>query len=135
MLKVNSKQNFYRIGVVGGKEKIKNPNQVGGMDSLENILKMTKLENQVIDVFKMAIEYGEFDVLQHLNIDYACKYFKQFVLETHPESFQDTSFYKLLRRLDTCFLLFHRDTRFFKTGIFAPTGILTEYQINICTLC
>ena len=130
-LKVNSKWNFYRIGVVGDKEKIVNPNEIGGMQSLENILKITNLQDKVIDVFKMDIEYGEFDVLKHLNVDYACKYFKQFLLETHPTSHKDISFYHLLRKLDPCFLLFHRDTRFFEGDTFGPTGLLTEYQVII----
>ena len=73
---------------------------------------MTKLENKVVDVFKMDIEGGEIDVLQNLNIDYACLYFKQFMLETHTRSLTDTFFHTILRKLEPCFVLFHRDTRF-----------------------
>lgn len=131
LISVNNKWNFYRTGIIGSKGSIKNPSQIGGFDTLENIIKMTDLKNKIIDVFKMDIERGEIEVLKHLDIDYACKYFKQFMLETHPNSTNDQYVYKLLRKLDKCFLLFHRDTRFFKGDIFGtPTGHISEYQIS-----
>ena len=82
------------------------------METLENIIRFTKLENKVVDVFKMDIEGGEIDVIQNLNIDYACGYFKQFVLETHPRSLTNILLHTLLRKLEPCFVLFHRNTRF-----------------------
>ena len=133
-LKINDKWKFYRIGLVGSNKKVVNQTKIGGMNSLENILKITHLKDKVVDVFKIDIEYGEFDLLTNLDIDYACKYFKQFMLETHPKSFRDTSFYYLLKRLDPCFLLFHRDTRFFKGDTWTSTGLTIEYQVLILTL-
>ena len=69
-------------------------------------------------------------------MNYACKYVKQFLLETHPprghrknKILYDETFYKLLRSLEKCFLLFHRDTRFFIGDKFdASTGHITEFQ-------
>ena len=127
-IKVNEKWSFYRIGVVGSLNRINKPKQIGGMNTLENIIEMTGLKNKIVDVFKMDIERGEVDVLENFDIDYACKYYKQFMLEAHPESNLDTYMYKLLIKLDKCFLLFHRDTRFFKGDSWGETGHKTEYQ-------
>ena len=124
VIKVNSKWHFYRLGVTGSKEYAKDQNKIGGFETLENILKLTNLKDKVVDVFKMDIERGEINVLENMDMNYACKYFKQFVLETHPDfestqpqvrvSTTDTYVYKLLQKFNKCFLLFHRDTRFFK---------------------
>ena len=128
IIEVNKKWEFYRIGIVGFDKQIQNSNKIGGYDTLNNLLKLTKLENQIVDVFKMDIEGGEYSVLENLDIDYACKYFKQFMLETHPQGNDATEINKLLRKLEKCFSLFHRDTRFFKGDTWGSTGHLTEYQ-------
>jgi hypothetical protein len=117
LIKVNSKWFFYRIGVTGSKKNSKDPKKIGGLDTLENILELTNLQNKIIDVFKMDIEKAEINVLENLDLDYACKYYKQFVLETHPQTSSEIFSrytYILLQKLNKCFLLFHRDTRFFK---------------------
>jgi len=117
LIKVNPKWFFYRIGVTGSKQNARDQNKIGGFETLDNIITLTNLKNKIIDVFKMDIEKGEINVLENLDMDYACKYFKQFVLETHPlspnEIFSRYT-YILLQKLHKCFLLFHRDTRFFK---------------------
>ena len=108
---VNKKWRFYSLGVTGSNENIKNPNQKGGIDTLENIMERFKLKNKVIDVFKVDIEGAEDDLLANLDIDYACKYFKQFMIETHVADLNDNLIYVLLQRLEKCFSLFHRDSR------------------------
>ena len=83
-------------------------------------------------------------VLQWCNITklhfffYRCTSFSIWlgVFETHPpightvENFQyEEDLYPLMRKLEECFLLFHRNTRFFigdKHG--TPTGHITEFQ-------
>ncbi len=125
IIQVNNKWAFYRTGVTGSNEKTKNQNKIGGIETLENVLKLTNMQDKVIDVFKMDIERSELDVLEHLNIDYACKYYKQFVLETHPESKTDQSAYKMMQKLKKCFLLFHRNMRFFEGEVLSDTGPLT----------
>lgn len=127
-IKANEKWFFYRLGIVGSVKNIQTPTKIGGMNTLENILEMTGLRYKVIDMFKMDIERGEVDVLENFDIDYACKYYKQFALETHPESNLDTYMYRLLTKLDKCFLLFHRQTRFYRGDTWAETGHKTEYQ-------
>jgi hypothetical protein len=89
-------------------------NSIGWIAKFEDILEYTQLTNKTID-----IEYNEWNVLMTLDMEYACKYIKQFMLETHParilspDQRRDFNSLKLLRRLEKCFLLFHRDTRFF----------------------
>lgn len=76
------------------------------------------------DVFKMDIEGPEKDVFAQLDMDYACKYFKQMVFETHKNMrFGD------LVKLEQCFYLFRRDTRFFEYMVHHPQlGALSEFQ-------
>ena len=79
----------------------------------------------------MDIEGAEWKVFQQMDMDYACKYFKQLHFETHHEKrFSSLENLELLKKLDKCFLLFRRDTRFFSPGSINPTelGVLTEYQ-------
>lgn len=120
MIPLNDKWKFYRIGITGSVNLVKNRNRIGWIETLENILKLTNLKNKIIDVFKIDIEIGtpkgivgcEKSVLENLDIDYACKYFKQFLIETHPSDLRTTIWFDLLKKLDKCFSLFHRDTRF-----------------------
>lgn len=110
-IQVKKNWRFYKTGVVGMKSKARNPNLSGGLDTLENLIEKTQLKNKVIDVFKMDIEGGEKNVLEYLDMDYACKYFKQFILETHALNLTDNLIYELLGKLEKCFSLFHRDSR------------------------
>ncbi|CAF1136961.1 unnamed protein product, partial [Brachionus calyciflorus] len=126
VLEVDKKWFFYRLGVGSKSNQMKIMNQLKLQDliSLENILKITGLEEKIIDVFKMDIEGPEKDIIRDLDIDYACKYFKNIVFETHRNSkFRD------LVKLEKCFRLFFRSTRFFSGDSFgALTGHLTEFQ-------
>jgi hypothetical protein len=119
MIPVNDKWKFYRIGVTGSKDNVRNKNELGWIETLDNILKITNLENKIIDIFKMDIEVWinenivgiEQNVFEHLNIDYACKYFKQILIETHSSNLKSSELFDLLKRIGKCFSLFHRDTR------------------------
>lgn len=126
-LNVNDKWKFHSIGVTGI-EVDKQVDSIRRKDlvSLNQILKYTNLINKTIDIFKMDIEGSERSVFEYLDIDYACKYFKQFMFETHPKMGLDA--YKLIRKLEKCFYLFHRETRFFLGDSWGPTGHLTEFQ-------
>ncbi|CAF0957400.1 unnamed protein product [Brachionus calyciflorus] len=126
VLQVDEKWFFYRLGIDSQSKQMKNIDQLNLEDllSLENILKITGLEDQIIDVFKMDIEGPEKGVIRDLDIDYACKYFKNFVFETHKNcKFKD------LVKLEKCFRLFFRSTRFFSGDIYNnKNGRLIEYQ-------
>ena len=136
ILKIKRNWIFYKIGIIGSIEKIKK-NEIEQMATLNQILELTQLNNKIVDIFKIDIEGGEFDILESLDIDYACKYFKQFVMETHPNStnfiyvLKSHFYHNILKKLDQCFLLFHRDTRFFDYKIDTTetnTGLINEYQ-------
>ena len=127
---------FHRIGIVGP-ERVNNRNQIGWLATLEDILKYTQLENKVIDVFKMDIEHADYNVLNSLNTDYLCRNVKQFMIETHPILKNSLYSYKhtlkmlnVLRKLEQCFLLFRRDTRFFLefSSDLDGNGAKTEFQ-------
>ena len=84
----------------------------------------------------MDIENGEWEFLLNVNVDYLCKYVKQFMLETHTPEINPNVFnvnfqgaLKLLRTLEQCFLLFHRDTRFYRDAMVGKYGFWkTEFQ-------
>jgi hypothetical protein len=71
----------------------------------------------------MDIESAEVGFVKSIDMDYFCKYVKQFVIEVHSNEPAD-----LLFKLEKCFLMFHRDQRFFCEGPTGPSGILTEWQ-------
>ncbi len=93
------------------------------MLNFDQILDMTKTRNKIVDVFKIDIEGPEKGVIETMDIDYFCKYVKQFMIETHPGFPPD-----LIYKLERCFYLFHRDSRLFLESIRGPTGWLTEWQ-------
>ena len=97
---------------------------MGDIIDLNTVLKLTNLVNKVVDVFKMDIEGPEKNVLADLDMSYACKYFKQLVFEAHKNfRFQE------MAKLEECFMLFKRDTRFFDELFFDDRlGFLTEFQ-------
>jgi hypothetical protein len=134
-LKVNEKWYFHRLGLTGETKKDLTQLKTQDIIGLNDILKLTNLLNKQIDIVKIDIEGAEELFFQDLNIDYACKYFKQMMMETHVlESGNDTerqkNFLKDLRKLEQCFLLFHRDTRFFLGERFGPTGYMSEFQLK-----
>jgi hypothetical protein len=121
---VNPKWTFYRLGITGKKaNRDLSSLKLKEMIDFEQVLDLTNTRNKVVDVFKMDIEDGEISVLETIDMDYLCKYVKQFVLETHLNMPR-----QLLYKVEKCFYLFHRDTRFFQTSHQGPTGHLTEWQ-------
>ena len=98
--------------------------KISDLLDLESILELTGTKDKVIDVFKMDIEGPEKCFFDNLNMTYACKYFKQMVFETH----MNMEFEELIK-LEDCFYLFRRDTRFFEYFKKHPKlGYLTEFQ-------
>jgi hypothetical protein len=125
-ISVNSKLTFYRHGITSRTAKL-NLNTLKPPDlvDFDHILDMTNSRNKVIDVFKMDIEDAEVGVVESIDMDYFCKYVKQFVLETHLKMPR-----QLLYKIEKCFYLSHRDQRFFELSDHGPTGYITEWQKN-----
>ena len=97
---------------------------MGQIVDLNTLLELTNLKNKVIDYFKMDIEGPEKNVLEGLDMSYACKYIKQLALEAH-KNFR----FAEMEKLEQCFMLFRRDTRFFDQLIYDDRlGYLTEFQ-------
>ena len=138
VLSMDSSWKFYRVGIKGNSMTKHTHVKMGDLLNFDELLKYINLENEIVDVLKMDIEGAEKSFLAHLNMSYACKYIKQFVLETHPPADitkdnikYESVLYLLMRKLEECFLLFHRNTRFFigdRHG--TPTGHMTEFQNN-----
>ena len=63
----------------------------------------------------MDIGGGEWTLFDRIDMDYACKYFKQILFETHWRNELDSNFENLemLKKLEKCFRLFHRNSRFY----------------------
>ena len=72
--------------------------------------KLRWIEHKIVDIFKIDIEGNEISVLETLDYDYACKYFKQILIETHSPG-SNNNLYYLIKRLEQCFSLFRRDSR------------------------
>lgn len=124
VLNAGPKWKFYSLGLSGRDNENIESIYKGSFISLENVLKLTGLENKIIDIFKIDIEGDEKTVFEKINVDYACKYFKQFMFETH----KNFKFFEL-KKFEKCFRMFHRDGRLFKKDfINTPTGTLTEFQ-------
>jgi hypothetical protein len=124
---VNDKWTFYRLGIAGY-ESVKDMAEfkISSMATFDQILELTNSKNKIIDIFKMDIEGNEDKVLETLDVDYLCKYVKQFMLETHL-NIKDTGF-ELLIKFEKCFYMFRRDTRFYKDYSLQGTGFATEFQ-------
>ena len=58
-LPITRNWNFYRMGVVGDEKQVKSKNQIGWMATLTDILELTMLVNETVDILKMDIEGGE----------------------------------------------------------------------------
>jgi hypothetical protein len=85
-LQVNPSWHFYKVGLVGNKSLARpKVGQIkkGDMATIEQVFELTGTTNKVIDVWKMDIEGYERPVFENLDIDYVCKYVKQFMFETH----------------------------------------------------
>jgi hypothetical protein len=121
---INSKHTFYKLGITGNETK-KELQQIklGDMLNFNQILDLTESRYKVIDVFKIDIEGPEVGVIASMDMDYFCKYVKQFVVETHKNMPGG-----LLFKLEKCFYLFHRDHRFMLKRLRGRTGWLTEWQ-------
>jgi hypothetical protein len=116
---------FHRIGIVSPNEISKNKNQIGWMASFDEILKYIQFENKVIDLIKMDIEAYEHNILNTVDLDYLCKYVKQFHIknQNHKSSLK---FIITLEKLGKCFDLFKRDT---KTEFQAPKIVKIDMNL------
>ena len=124
-----------KIGLTGIKDTSKEKGKIGWIATIAEILEYTGLTNKVIDILKMDIEGSEWKFLINFDVNYACQYIKQFMLETHvqPDGKRDQSFDQLkeLRKFEKCFSLFHRDTRFFQHSNWGQYGFTeSEFQLH-----
>jgi FkbM family methyltransferase len=85
-LEVNEKWHFYSVGLTGVAEPLKDEKRdekKKKLMTIEQIYDLTGTRNKVIDIWKMDIEGYERAVFEKLDMDYVCKYVKQFMFETH----------------------------------------------------
>ena len=134
-VQIQEKWNFNRMGIASDFSSVIKKGEIGWLATFDQIMTYTNLKGKVIDVFKMDVENSEWGMFFNLNIDYMCEYVKQFVLETHTQEVNPKvvlpKFNPLeqLRKLEKCFSLFHRDTRFYKELERSPYGFYkTEFQ-------
>ena len=87
---------------------------------LRKIISITGFENKLIDIIKIDIEKAEWIILEdNFDIDYVCKHVKQLIIETHPIQLQpgiNIFHYNNLKKLENCFMLYHRITKIFDHG-------------------
>ncbi|KAL7670080.1 hypothetical protein ACOME3_005018 [Neoechinorhynchus agilis] len=106
--------------------------------TLPAFLRYAGLQFRTIDVLKMDIEGAELNFLEEQDIDYLCLHVKQFVFETHNgHSYPAKSralterYFKALVRLQKCFQVFHRETRFFELQDEYSEFQVANYKLNL----
>jgi hypothetical protein len=116
--RVDEKWFYHKIGLAGDEIlKTSQKNQITRLGKFDEIVYYLDLSNKVVDVLKINIGSGEWDAMNSLDMDYLCQYVKQLLIETHYDSRtilpgRFKHYMKILRRLEKCFLLFHRESRF-----------------------
>ena len=130
VLSIKPNWKFYRIGLSEKPSLIQNrvsaddqSFKIGDMFDFKSILKLIGAYEKTIDVLKIDIEGEEKSVLLNMDMDYVCKYVKQLMFETHKNFKFDE-----LVRLEKCFYMFYRHTRFFLYDIGSPSGWRSEFQ-------
>ena len=79
------------------------------------------MNREIIDVMKVDFDGSEKEFIKQLDMEYICKYVKQIIMRTHKGiRFRD------LERLEECFMLFRRDTRFYEDE--ESTFSLSEFK-------
>ncbi len=112
-IKMSDRWSFHRIGL-SFQNYSENENKIGWLTGFSEILMMAQLKNEPIDLVFLEIGGLEWKFLDSLNMEYACSYFKQLVLVTHPtHDLQTRESIEALKNLEKCFRLFHRKSRFF----------------------
>lgn len=134
-IQINEKWRFYRLGITSENfersENLLNSKllKVGDLLGIGGILKLTKLEEKVIDVLKINIESEEMKhILGQLDMDYMCEYVKQLVFVVN---FNVLRFVEV-EKLEECFFLFHRSTRFSQVdGCNVVSEFQSSYRIDL----
>jgi hypothetical protein len=129
-LAVNEKWTFHRIGIAGvasSARSVVTGLKMKDLITFEQVLDLTALRGQMIDVLKIDIEGAEQNVLERIDTEYLCGHVKQFLLETHA-SLRKVAV-RLLMKLEKCFYLFQRNTRFFFHTLRRKDGAaITEFE-------
>jgi hypothetical protein len=123
------------IFFVGSKKQTKNFQKRGWLATFDEIIDFVKLRNQNINILKMDIEGGEFEIISNMDMEYICKYVKEFMLEAHPlgkrvPEEDPMKFRKILGRLEQCFSLFYRHARFFLNDTYMATGPRSKWEMG-----
>jgi hypothetical protein len=102
---------------------------------LRKIISKTVFENKLIDVIKIDIEKAEWIIFEDdFDIDYLCKNVKQFIIETHPIQSDpgiNIFHYNNLKKLERCFMLYHRITKVFDHGFQNKNKKNQQIKINL----
>ena len=116
-VELSDKWKFHRIGLSNDNQKTLLENSIGMLTTFPKILNQVEMGNQTIDVLQMDIKGAEWDFIESFDINYACKYIKQFVLKTHPlRHTRPSNRLRIFRRLENCFALYKRNSRLFDNG-------------------
>jgi len=135
-IKMTDKWRFHRVGLSANSTK--NEDKIGWLTSFPEILKLIELEDEPIDLIRMDIDGVEWKFLDSLSMEYACRFVKQLVLVTHPvKDLKTHDSIVALKKLEKCFRLFHRKSRFFDKGVSltpekkAPRAPYVEKEVSV----
>lgn len=116
--RVDEKWFYHKIGLAGDEIMKNSPkNQLSNLRKFDEIIYYLDLAYKQIDVLKINIGNNEWDAMNSFDMGYLCQYVKQILVETHydnrailPGLFKH--YIEIFRKLEKCFLLFHRESRF-----------------------
>jgi hypothetical protein len=86
-----------KLKLTGNQNEIINQNNYNWTDTIDNLIEMNNLKHKIIDILKF--EYSELSVFENLNINYACKYFRQLLIKLNG----NLNIMEIYLKLDECF--------------------------------
>lgn len=109
---------FHRIGILDHGTKAVKAHSIGWLDSFPHIIDHIGMGNKTIDLLKLDIAGAEWEFMRVFDVEDACVNIKQLVIDTHPlaKGKHISTYMSLMKRLEKCFLLFHRTSRLFQTN-------------------
>ncbi len=131
-IEMSANWRFHRIGLTEHDTKAVNKYSIGWLDSFPNIIDFIGMSNKTIDLLKLDIAGVEWEFLRTLDIEYACKNIKQLIVDTHPlVKEKRTKHLGLIKKLEKCFLLFHRSSIFLQKDLVAERAEEEKRLLNV----
>ena len=81
IINISNNWKLTKLKLTGNKNEIINQYKYNWIDTIDNLIEMNNFKHKIIDILKF--EYSEVSVFENLNINYACKYFRQLLIKSN----------------------------------------------------